>query len=109
MELFHHCSVVGRSEVSQNLRGAGGFDAPGADVVLNAHGNPGQGTGQFAGGDFLLNRFRLRQSLLPQDSDKSVVGLIFSGDGLQGSLGSLPDGHFARLYLLPQFQGGQFQ
>jgi hypothetical protein len=86
--------LVGRQEVGQHARAAGGGNALGADDILNGGGDAGKGGG-VAGGDAPVGLVRLLEGQLLGDGDESLDALLDLLDAVEDGPGELAGGQLA--------------
>ena len=86
---LHHCGVVGRPPAFEDLRGTGGRDTPGAQVVLQRDRHAGQWAGVLTPGYGGIDRIGLRQRLVAQDLQEGVELPVATRHGCQRGLGHL--------------------
>ena len=98
--------VVGRDEIAEDLRAAGGADPPGAEHVLDGEGNPGEGAA-FPGGDGLVGRRRLLERLIRRDGQEGADPAVDRRDPVQNRPGQLPRGYFFSFQKPVGFLDGQ--
>ena len=99
---FDHRRVVGRDEVVEHPRAAGGAPALGAENVFLRQRDAGQRAG-LAARQALVGGTRLGQTLLGIDADEGVECWIVSGNAVEVELSQLDAGDFLRGQ-----SGGQF-
>ena len=100
--------IIGRHKILQHFAGAGRLDILGADVILNADGNTGQGVQLLPCRYLFIHRLGRFHCFLRSGGNESANSILHFGNAGKSILGHFHRGNLFLFHQPVQFAAGQF-